>query len=135
MTGLKLSAMIAGALALTGAQQGTPLSQAQPGIWELSGIPGAKAPLKQCLTDVAALAQFEHRGKTCKARVTSSQADSELIEYSCGSAGFGRSEVKVLTPRSLRIDTQGISDQLPFGYVLQARRFGECPAKGSASSH
>ena len=58
-------------------------------------------------------------------------SDSEsqtVIEYSCGGGGFGRSKVDVITPRSLRIETQGISDNLPFGYVLQARRVGDCAA-------
>ena len=51
---------------------------------------------------------------------------SATIEYHCAGADFGRSEIDVITPRSLRIETQGISDGLPFNYVLQARRVGEC---------
>jgi len=39
-----------------------------------------------------------------------------------------------VTPRSLRLDTQGISDGLPFHYVAQARRVGDCPAQ-TASRH
>ena len=46
---------------------------------------------------------------------------------SSGAAGFGHSEVTLLTPRSLRIATQGISDGLPFNYVLQAHRIADCP--------
>jgi hypothetical protein len=49
-----------------------------------------------------------------------------VVEYHCGAAGFSRSQVDVITPRSLRIDTQGISAQEPFSYVLQARRVGDC---------
>jgi hypothetical protein len=41
----------------------------------------------------------------------------------------------VITPRSLRISTQGISDNLPFNYLLQARRVGECPEKATAARH
>jgi hypothetical protein len=129
--GLKLFALAgfgAAALVLTAAQQPTALSQAQAGLWEIIGAPGAKAPLRQCVANVPALAQFEHRGKSCTAKVLKDDASSTLIEYRCGAAGFGRSEVEVITPRSLRIDTQGISNQLPFGYVLQARRIGDCPA-------
>jgi hypothetical protein len=57
------------------------------------------------------------------------------IEYSCGGAGFGHSEVTVITPRSLRIATQGISDGLPFNYVLQARRVDDCPKNASVTRH
>jgi hypothetical protein len=135
----KLSALtgaaLGAALALMGAQQLSALAQAQPGLWEISGLPGAKAPLKQCVAEVAALAQFEHRGKGCTPKVISSSGGSAVIDYSCGAAGFGRSKVDLITPRSLRIETQGISEQLPFNYVLQARRVGDCPARTTASRH
>jgi len=35
----------------------------------------------------------------------------------------------LITPRSIRIETQGISDNLPFNYVIQARRVGDCPRR------
>ncbi len=124
-TGLALLAI--GVSALAAAAQPSVFAQAQSGLWEISGVPGIKAPLKQCMVDVAKLAEFEHRGKSCTAKVISNSASSTVVEYSCGSAGFGRSEIDAITPRSLRIDTQGISNQLPFSYVLQARRIGDCP--------
>ena len=40
--------------------------------------------------------------------------------------GFGQSKVTLLTPRSMRIETQGISGNLPFNYQLHARRVGDC---------
>jgi hypothetical protein len=123
-TGLALLAI--GGLALAAAAQPSVFTQAQAGMWEISGVPGAKTPLKQCIANVAALGEFEHRGKSCSVKVISSSASSTVIEYSCGAAGFGRSQVDAITPRSLRIDTQGISNQLPFSYVLQARRIGDC---------
>jgi hypothetical protein len=122
------AAGIAAALALMGAQQPSALARTQPGMWEISGAPGATGPIRQCLANVAALAQFEHRGKPCKLRIITDAPSSTVFEYSCGAAGFGRSQMDVITPRSLRVDTQGISDQLPFNYVIQARRVGDCPA-------
>jgi hypothetical protein len=139
MIWLKLLALggtgLAAALALTGASQPPVLGTSQGGLWEIVGAPGAKAPVRQCLADVTALAGFEHRGKPCRFKVIKSSADSTVVEYSCGPAGFGRSEVDVITPRSLRIDTQGISNQAPFSYVLQARRVGDCPASTAAKGH
>jgi hypothetical protein len=35
----------------------------------------------------------------------------------------------VLTPRTLRVATQGIAAGAPFNYVLHARRTGNCPAR------
>jgi hypothetical protein len=58
-----------------------------------------------------------------------------VIQYSCGAAGFGRSELHLVTPRSLKVSTQGISDNLPFNYVLQARRVGECAKAAPAPRH
>ncbi len=124
-------AAMAVALALTAAQRPSALFQAAPGMWEVSGVPGAKGPVKQCLMDVAPLARFEHRNRTCSARVISDSAASTVVEYSCGGAGFGRSRVDFITPRSLRIETQGISQGLPFNYLIQARRLGNCPTTAS----
>ncbi len=128
-TGLAL--LIFGGLSLAAASQPSVFTQAQAGMWEISGVPGAKAPLKQCVADVSKLAEFEHRGKTCSVKIISNSASSTVVEYRCGGAGFGRSQVDAITPRSLRIDTQGISNQLPFNYVLQARRIGDCPQQNA----
>jgi|SRR6478752_775403 len=121
----------AAALALTAAQQPAALAQAKSGVWELSGMPGAKAPHNECVADLQALARYEHRGKTCTSRVLSDVPSSTVIAYDCGGAGFGQTKIDVITPRSLRISTQGISDNLPFNYVMQARRVGECGATAS----
>jgi hypothetical protein len=123
-------------LALTAAQRSSPLVQANPGLWEISGFEGAKAPVRQCVGDIAELAQFEHRGRACSRKVVRSDQSSTVIEYRCAGAGFGHSKIDLITPRNLRIETQGISDNLPFGYVLQARRVGDCPLKtSSAAAH
>jgi len=120
---------------LTAAQQAMPIGNAQAGLWEISGLPGSKVPVRQCVSNLTALAEFEHRGKACTAKIIHKTATSVVLQYSCGAAGFGRSQVDVLTPRSLRIDTQGISNQLPFGYILQARRVDDCPARPSPPVH
>ena len=81
------------------------------------------------------LARFEHRAKACTSRTIRENGSVSAIDYKCGAAGFGESEVTLLTPRSLRISTQGISDGLPFNYVLQARRVGDCAKSASSSRH
>ena len=111
------------------------LSQSQPGLWEISGAPGTSAPVRQCLSEITMLARFEHRAKACNAKVLKDGATMTAIDYSCGGAGFGHSQIDVITPRSLRISTQGISDGLPFNYVLQARRVDDCPKTTVSSRH
>ena len=124
------AAVIIGAAAVPAA-----LSQTTPGLWEVTGVPGAKAPIRQCVGEVLALAQFEHRTENCSRRVIRDAGNSTVVEYSCPGGGFGRSEIGVVTPRALRIETQGISGGLPFHYVAQARRVGDCISHQTASRH
>jgi hypothetical protein len=132
--GLILSLIVAVPAAAWGAQPSA-RAQVAGGLWEISGVPGAKEPVRECIPNVALLAQFEHRGRNCSRNVLSDKGSSTLISYKCGAAGFGQSTVEVLTPRSLQISTQGISDQLPFNYVLQAHRVGECPKSATVTHH
>jgi hypothetical protein len=137
MRGPRLFRYAAGAaagLSLAAVAGATFLTQIQGGLWEISGGPGKK-PVLQCVAEVTALARFEHRGRNCAGKIVKSSDNSTVIDYNCGFAGFGHSEVDMLTPRSLRIDTQGISDGMPFAYVLQARRLGDCPASQSPPHH
>lgn len=127
--------LIGGAMVLIGAAEPSALAQTQPGLWEISGAPGSLAPVRQCVLEIAALARFEHRASACSARVLKDAGSSTAIDYSCGGAGFGHSQIDVITPRSLRISTQGISGGLPFNYVLQARRLDDCPKAPAQSRH
>jgi len=130
-----IGAGAAGALMLGAAARPVALASTAPGLWEVSGIPGMKAPVRQCVSEVLALGQFEHRKQNCSRHVIRDAGTMTTIEYSCPDGGFGRSEIGLVTPRSLRIDTQGISDGLPFHYVAQARRVGDCPSQQTASRH
>ena len=125
-----LGAGVIAAMTLTAAQRPSALSATSAGMWEVSGVPGAKGPARQCVAEVISLAHYEHRQKNCPRNVLSDGPSSTVIQYNCPGGDFGRSKVTVLTPRSLRIETQGISDKLPFSYVLQARRVGDCPERG-----
>jgi hypothetical protein len=120
------AAGIAVALLLGAAQRPAALAKASPGLWEISGIPGAPGPVRQCIADPAALARIEHRAQSCTQVVIRDDAASALIHYTCPRGGFGRTKLTLLTPRSIRVETQGISDKLPFNYVVQARRVNDC---------
>jgi hypothetical protein len=120
------------AVGLGAAQLPSALAQSTPGLWEVTGLPDSNVPIRQCIADVTALAQFEHRRKVCKRSVIRDSGSATVISYSCGNGEFGQSTLTVLTPRSLKIETQGIADQLPFKYTIQARRVGDC---GSVARH
>jgi len=125
----------AAAFALGAAQPPSGFAEVQPGLWEISGVLGVRAPLHQCIADVAVFARFEHRSNSCSAKLLRDAGSSSEIDYSCGGAGFGHSQVDVITPRSLRISTQGISGGLPFNYVIQARRIDDCPKSAPPTRH
>jgi hypothetical protein len=130
---LVILAAPAAALALAAASRPAALAQVSGGIWEVSGIPGSKEPLKACFADSMLLAEVEHRGQKCAPTVIQDDESTAVIEYKCSAGGFGRSKVTMITPRSLTIETQGISDNFPFGYTIQAHRLGDC-ASGQASN-
>ena len=112
-------------LALTAAVRPAVFSQTAGGLWEVSGAPGSGAQ-RVCVPDTFLLAQYEHRRASCSRVVVRDMRSSAEIHYTCTGGGFGQSTIGLLTPRSLRIETQGISNNAPFHYVLQARRVGNC---------
>jgi hypothetical protein len=105
------------------------LAPASGGLWEVSRSATGHNPTRICVATPDLLAQFEHRQQRCTRKVLTDQGTETLISYNCTAGGFGQSKMTLITPRSLRIDTQGISDNLPFHYQLYARRIGDCAAR------
>ena len=109
---------------LTAALRPAVFSQATGGLWEVSRSDGGRRNI--CIPDPVLLAQYEHLKSRCSRDVIRDQRGRAEISYSCAGGGFGQTKVEQITPRSLRIETQGISGDAPFHYVLQARRVGNC---------
>lgn len=105
------------------------LAPAQPGAWEVSKSADGRNPVRVCVAELASLAQWEHRGGSCTRVVISDSGTRTVIHYTCANGGFGRSDMTLLTPRTLRIETQGISGGYPFAYTLHARRVAACAAR------
>ncbi|HMI41806.1 MAG TPA: DUF3617 family protein [Sphingomicrobium sp.] len=116
-------------LALAAAHRPAALSNVSGGLWEISMSAAGRNATKVCLADPLALAQYEHRTASCTRKVISDKPSEAVIHYDCPGGGFGDTKMTVLTPRSMRVETQGISDNAPFNYVLQVRRVGDCPAR------
>lgn len=114
---------------LVAAAQPRALSGASGGLWEVSQSATGHNPTRVCVPSPEVLAQYEHRQGRCTRVIISDKGTETVIHYTCADGGFGQSKVTLLTPRSLRIDTQGISGNLPFHYLLHARRVGECAAR------
>ena len=111
--------------ALAAAATPSVLSGTEGGLWEISRKGGQ--PVRLCVANPSILAQFEHRNANCTRNVVREAGTAATIHYNCKGGDFGHSTLTVVTPRSLRIETQGISGNAPFKYVLQARRVGNCP--------
>ena len=109
--------------------------KSQPGLWELSGIEGAKVPARLCLVDLAELARVEHRGRACKQRAIRETASSVTFTYECSGSDFGRSQIDYVTSKNFKIVSQGIAGGLPFAHTVQARRLGDCVPKSAPSGH
>jgi hypothetical protein len=111
-------------LALTAAVRPALFMQTAGGLWEVSRANGGRRNV--CVPDPVVLAQYEHMRANCSRDVIRDSYNKAEVHYSCSGGSFGQSTVEMITPRSLRIETQGISGNAPFHYVLQARRVGNC---------
>ena len=95
------------------------------GLWRLEFEDG-RAPREVCAGAMSGLAQIEHRGGGCSGFLLRADASEGTWHYTCAGEGFGRTTVRRVTPRSVLIDTQGLSNALPFAYKLSARLVGAC---------
>lgn len=102
------------------------LAPAAGGLWEVGQSAKGEGARPVCIPSPIALSQWEHRGGRCTRVIISDSSNKTVIHYTCADGGFGRSEMTLVTPRTLRIATQGISHDGPFNYVLHARRVGNC---------
>ena len=121
---IRVSSFVTLAGLLLGA--GLPHAMVGPGEWEIGKTPSGRGE-RVCLPDPALLMQWEHRAKNCARTIDNVSFDRAEVHYACAGGDFGTSRAQMLTSRSIKVDTQGIADGLPFGYVVHARRIGDCP--------
>ena len=105
------------------------LAPAAGGLWEVSPDATGHGAEQICVSSPKALALWEHRAGRCTPEVISDEGTVARIRYTCADGGFGDTKITLITPRTLRIDTQGISGGLPFHYQRHARRVGQCAAR------
>lgn len=119
------------AYALQGHIKLAALARLEPGLWQLRDLDNASAQQQAiCVADPAALLQLRHRNSPCSRLVIADDASGATVHYTCPAGGFGRTEVRVETPRLAQIDTQGIANNAPFAYRAEARRIGVCGRGG-----
>lgn len=120
--------MLAGGLALSTPACAQPvltaLAPIAPGEWQVS-VAG-QPPRRMCVSSPEALFQIRHRANACTRLVIADGKTSATVHYSCPGAGWGRTTLRVATPQSVRISTQGIADNAPFDFEASAHRTGAC---------
>lgn len=125
---------LAGAAGLAAAAAPAVLGKSRAGLWLLEGIEGSKVPTRMCVADLADLARLQHQGRKCTQRALRENDLSVTFSYQCSGSDFGQTKLDWVTSQSFRIQTQGISGGLPFSYLVQARRLGECEDKASPAA-
>ena len=109
------------------------LQKVEPGLWQLRSLEGAKGELGRiCLGNRGALLQLAHRNLPCSRLVVEQDQRSATVHYTCPAGGFGQTRLTLENPRLLQVSTQGIKDNAPFAYRLEARRVGACTSAGAA---
>lgn len=120
--------MTLGGLAVAGATAHVRLSglaEVKPGLWEVSRSARGDRAARICVKDVGQLATYAHDPARCTRTVLRERPGMVVMELACG-ADFGRSTLSVTTPRSLKLETQGIRGGEPYDQTYYARRVGDC---------
>ena len=138
MTGINRKHVLAGVagiglilgsgLAVAAAAPGlTALARVERGQWQLKEIGTNPETRTVCVRDPRILIHYGHDVAQCQHTVTINDINTTAIHYTC-QGSHGQTTVKVATPRSFNLDTQGIINGAPFEDSFEARYLGACPS-------
>ncbi len=99
------------------------------GMWQFRAIGGGAtgtAVNRICVGDAHKLAQVQHQGLNCEHYVVRSGADNITVSYSCRGQGQGLTVIRKETSKLIHIDSQGIRNNSPFSFSVEARNIGPC---------
>jgi hypothetical protein len=99
------------------------------GMWQFRAIGGGDAGTdvaRLCVDDVTKLAQIQHKDFDCTQYVVRSSATTITISYSCRGKGQGLTTIRKESNKLIHIDSQGIRDNSPFSFTVEARNSGPC---------
>lgn len=123
-----LAPALAGLTLLGAAAPPRALAGVAPGLWEVSRSATGHDSRDVCLREVVELASSAHPGQSCTRTVLVDRPGLLLLDLTCLRGDFARSRITVLTPRSLKLETNGLRRGEPFDFILYARRKGSCEA-------
>ena len=99
------------------------------GLWELRAVGGGGASSavdRICLGDPGRLTQIQHNDVVCSRYVVRSSPTSVTVSYSCKGQGQGLTTIRKESGRLIQIQSQGIRNNSPFSFSVEARRAGTC---------
>lgn len=128
----------AGALALAGlfilsapsdlAAQGQGLgllARLSKGEWTIKHRDGSP-DRRICVRSGQELIQLRHAESGCSQFVIEDADSKVTVQYTCPSNGFGRTSIRRETDSLIQIESQGITSNLPFQFIAEARQTGRC---------
>jgi hypothetical protein len=102
------------------------LDRLEHGRWDLrTRSPGVDLQ-SICLSNGRGLIQLRHPGDDCPRLIIDDSENEVTVQYTCKGRGYGRTHIRRETDRLVQIETQGIDDGLPFSFVAEGRRIGDC---------
>lgn len=111
----------------------TALSRVEHGQWQLKSVGTNDETQTLCLTDPRVLLHYRHDMAHCQHVVVTNDINTTTVHYTC-QGSHGQTMVKVATPRSFNLDTQGIIKGAPFEDSYEARYIGQCSAASAPSA-
>lgn len=99
------------------------------GMWQLRAIGGGTSGAaidKLCVGDVTRLTQIQHGDTQCSRYVVRSTPTTVVVSYSCRGQGQGLTTIRKESGKLIHIQSQGIRNNSPFSFSVEARRAGTC---------
>ena len=103
------------------------LDRLTPGMWEVRTRDGKQLE-RICLDHGRRLIQLRHPRLSCRQFVAEDGPAAVTVHYTCPGQGSGRTHLRFETSRLVQIDSAGFASRLPFDFVAEARRVGDCTA-------
>ncbi len=129
VTGLFCMSVGSGAFAFAHGGDLSLLESLDRGLWQLRAVGGGPsgAPVSQlCVGDPSRLTQIQHGDAPCSYYVVRSMPNSVTVSYSCKGQGQGLTTIRKETGRLIHIQSQGIRNNSPFSFSVEARRSSAC---------
>jgi len=96
------------------------------GNWILKPRGSAASGRNFCLQNPQKLLQIQHENARCSFDIINSRPANATVSYKCGQRDHGVTTIRRESQRLVQISSQGIANNAPFSFNLEARYTGVC---------